>query len=625
MGEKTKKRKRFMRICALVVVGMFVLTTSMSVPADDVDDWTRWGDNADPTWVLGTLNPQDLRIITAGSQKMVVTTGGQVGIGTPGPTSMLEVRGSGTSPATSAFRVNDGLDTGLFFVRDDGNIGIGTLDPSCTLHIKELTPGAETILALESESPSIIPGDHLGTIMFMGPYSGSVGAMIRAEATGAFVDVDPNVSPTGLQFYTQDATSGPGLLAPRMVIDMNGNVGIGTTIPETKLEVLAPVAEGGATITTTDLRLGKCSDASGPGIIGYYAPGGNAATIEFPAGENELNILGGNVGIGTTDPDNKLHIFAGSAGAASSHHSAFLTIENSAWAYMQFLTPNTGFQGILFGDPESSEAGYIEYCHGENSMRFNVNGDRAIFIDNQRRVGIGTTSPDEELHVVGNIKMVDGNQGAGKVLTSDANGVGTWQEPQVGIGGSGTTNYIPKFTDSTTLGNSIIYESPSGNIGIGTTNPANLLDVYEANPAPGADAVVSIRSADSNAYLKFSKGGATYSSWLQFDDPGQEGRWMMGQLGGTYDFVIYSSAVNPFLKLDYDTGNVGIGTVSPTGRLDVNGNDIRIRQPQTPSSSSADGYTGEIAWDQNAIYVCTNGDGPGGGTDTWKRASISIW
>jgi len=42
-------------------------------------------------------------------------------------------------------------------------------------------------------------------------------------------------------------------------------------------------------------------------------------------------------------------------------------------------------------------------------------------------VGIGTTSPDVKLHVAGGIKIVDGNQGINKVLTSDANGVGSWQ------------------------------------------------------------------------------------------------------------------------------------------------------------------------------------------------------
>jgi hypothetical protein len=47
------------------------------------------------------------------------------------------------------------------------------------------------------------------------------------------------------------------------------------------------------------------------------------------------------------------------------------------------------------------------------------------------KVGIGTTAPEEELHVLGSVKIVDGNQGSNKVLTSDANGVGSWQSPSV--------------------------------------------------------------------------------------------------------------------------------------------------------------------------------------------------
>jgi len=42
-------------------------------------------------------------------------------------------------------------------------------------------------------------------------------------------------------------------------------------------------------------------------------------------------------------------------------------------------------------------------------------------------VGIGTSNPTSKLHVNGSIKITDGTQGAGKVLTSDAAGKGTWQ------------------------------------------------------------------------------------------------------------------------------------------------------------------------------------------------------
>ncbi len=51
---------------------------------------------------------------------------------------------------------------------------------------------------------------------------------------------------------------------------------------------------------------------------------------------------------------------------------------------------------------------------GENDATANTN------------VGIGTTAPSERLHVVGNLRLVNGSEGAGKVLVSDANGVTSW-------------------------------------------------------------------------------------------------------------------------------------------------------------------------------------------------------
>ena len=53
------------------------------------------------------------------------------------------------------------------------------------------------------------------------------------------------------------------------------------------------------------------------------------------------------------------------------------------------------------------------------------------------------------------------------------------------IGGSGTTNYLPLFTGSTVLGNSIIYQTAGGNIGIGTITPSAKLDIS------GSDALIN--------------------------------------------------------------------------------------------------------------------------------------
>lgn len=48
------------------------------------------------------------------------------------------------------------------------------------------------------------------------------------------------------------------------------------------------------------------------------------------------------------------------------------------------------------------------------------------------------------------------------------------------------------------------------------------------------------------------------------------------------------------------------------------GDAIRIGLAKTPSSSSDTGSTGEIAWDNDYIYVCV-------ATDTWKRVALSTW
>lgn len=62
-----------------------------------------------------------------------------------------------------------------------------------------------------------------------------------------------------------------------------------------------------------------------------------------------------------------------------------------------------------------------------------TSGTRAVILQNGN-MGVGTTSPGTKLEInngstAGAIKIVDGTQGASKVLMSDANGVGTWQTP----------------------------------------------------------------------------------------------------------------------------------------------------------------------------------------------------
>jgi lysophospholipase L1-like esterase len=60
------------------------------------------------------------------------------------------------------------------------------------------------------------------------------------------------------------------------------------------------------------------------------------------------------------------------------------------------------------------------------SGKISQDNSKLFWDDTTYRLGIGTDVPDTALHVVGSLKMVDGNEGAGKILTSDANGVASW-------------------------------------------------------------------------------------------------------------------------------------------------------------------------------------------------------
>jgi len=85
--------------------------------------------------------------------------------------------------------------------------------------------------------------------------------------------------------------------------------------------------------------------------------------------------------------------------------------------------------------------------------------------------------------------------------------------------------------------------------------------------------------------------------------------------------LAFSTSLNGSVaeKMRIDSnGNVGIGTDSPTAKLDVDSNILRLRTAKTPASAGASGNAGDVCWDASYIYVCV-------ATNTWKRVAISTW
>ena len=88
-----------------------------------------------------------------------------------------------------------------------------------------------------------------------------------------------------------------------------------------------------------------------------------------------------NLGLGTSAPERKLHIFNGESGALASNANSALVIEDDSNAYISFLTPNFLEAGLLFGDSADNDAGSLTYNHLINRMSIRAGGTSVLSIE----------------------------------------------------------------------------------------------------------------------------------------------------------------------------------------------------------------------------------------------------
>lgn len=172
-------------------------------------------------------------------------------------------------------------------------------------------------------------------------------------------------------------------------------------------------------------------------IIGAFVLFGFAALIGVtrawtapsaapPGGSPVITYSGGNVGIGTGSPSAKLEVRSTALSVtplriestAADSTATLIIAEPGPWITLQ----DTQVGGHIY---------YLRTGAGVGAGNFEIYDNTAtatrIAISGTGNVGIGTSSPGAKLEVAGQVKITGGAPGAGKVLTSDATGLATWQ------------------------------------------------------------------------------------------------------------------------------------------------------------------------------------------------------
>ena len=571
--------------------------------------WSTGIDNSDSNKfkISNTWNSLD------SATKLTIDTNGNVGIGTSNPSANLQVNGTNSSILLSGawnsgnyFRVmgpssdkrlefNYDNGTGLFDnnqitfntnssermrIKTDGKVGIGTNNPDTTLDVN-------------------------GNFRI----SNSGSEYHRFESNGFTAYTPVRIKQGGIERFTFN--------------NISGNLGIGTTTPSEKLDVVGTIQSTGFKLTTNPTNgYVLTTDANGVGTWQQTASVDkiyeNNTTVETVENNNDGHIIfstdgtenmrlinSGNLGIGTTNPAQKLDV------VGTIQSTGFKLTTNPTNGYVLTTDANGvgTWQQTASVDKIYENNTTVETVENNNDghIIFSTDGTENMRLINSGNLGIGTTTPGQKLDVVGTIQStgfkLTTNPTNGYVLTTDANGVGTWQQTA-----SVDKIYENNTTVETVENNNdghIIFSTDgtenmrlinSGNLGIGTTTPGQKLDVVGTIQSTG----FKLTTNPTNNYVLTSDANGV-ASWQATQATGSAEKIYEGHAivecfdNSNDDYITFSTSSNDTTSVERmritKDGKIGIGITDPSQALELNGMlNISQEQSSTPSApSSGDG------------------------------------
>ncbi|MGC4041864.1 MAG: hypothetical protein QM710_14055 [Flavobacterium sp.] len=391
------------------------------------------------------------------------------------------------------------------------------------------------------------------------------------------------------------------------------------------------IGNGAAANDNNSVAIGTSATATTSNQAVAIGPSSNAAGYQSVAiGLNSATSNNNTVALGTSSNASGYLATAIGVSSASSNNNSF-AIGNSANA--------SGQQAMALGQ-EANSSGQNATAIGYQATTSQAN---AIVLGNSSngnsKIGIGTNTPDEKLHVVGSIKMVDGNQANGYILMSDANGKASWKSPTtVNYGWTltgnsalstdflGTTNAMPlvfkvsnnQFARFHQTGGFAIGNGAAANdnnaIAIGTSATATAnnqaIAIGQSSTASGYQSMAIGLNTTANSNSAVAIGSAASATAQNATSLGLSAS-ASGQNATAIGYQASTSQANAIVlgNASNTSNKVGIGTSTPDERLHVVGSIKIVDGTQANNYVLTSDANGKASWKAAAGSTVTKAYG----------------